>query len=363
MLSQFLNWWFGELAALFGTRPGSPGSDNCQYLTLHLHEGKVACGLQRRGHIRKITELAVDEAGHLAGLPEKVVSVDPLHSRCRVILPVDQVLIRELELPMAAEENLYDVLRFEMDRQTPFRADEVYFDYRVISRDNVAQKLRVSLQVTRRALVDNLLAHLGHWDLRPVHSFASDQGAGSLTLDFQPGAYQEPSSTGTHLLLVLVIVSLATVAVLLPLRGQKQFREQLATRLDVARASAAEAIKIRDLLDEHRKKVKILRAAKRDRLSMVELLEEVTRILPDSTYLFRFEVRDQNISLQGSSKSASELIGLLEQSPALADVRFASPVTREGNVGRERFHISAKLVLKPATSMQHTDRRKAPKRS
>ncbi len=361
MLSKFLNWWFKELAALFGSGPGSVG-DHGQYLALRMQDGKVQFGLQRRGHVRPLTELATDEAGHLAGIPEKVASIDPVHHRCRIILPADRVLARELELPLAAEENLYEVLRFEMDRQTPFRADEVYFDYRIVSRDNDTQKLRVSLQLTRRALVDNLLTHLGHWGLRPVHSPAINQSTDDLTLDFEPDTYQEPSSTGSNLVLALVVLVLAVVAITLPMRGQKQFREQLDTRLEAARTSAAQAVKIRDLLDGRRKKVKILRTAK-DRPAMVVLLEEITHILPDTTYLFRLEVRDQDINLQGSSNSASELIGLLEKSPALVDVRFASPVTREGNAGRERFHISAKLSLKPFNGTRQAIRRKAPKRS
>src|SRR6185295_2369308 len=38
-------------------------------------------------------------------------------------------------LPAATEENLAQVLGFEMDRLTPFKSDEVYFDQRVVSRD------------------------------------------------------------------------------------------------------------------------------------------------------------------------------------------------------------------------------------
>ena len=38
-------------------------------------------------------------------------------------------------MPAATEENLPQVLSFEMDRLTPFRSDEVYFDHRVVGRD------------------------------------------------------------------------------------------------------------------------------------------------------------------------------------------------------------------------------------
>ena len=38
-------------------------------------------------------------------------------------------LRKSMVLPAAAEENLRQVLAFEMDRHTPFKADQVYFDF------------------------------------------------------------------------------------------------------------------------------------------------------------------------------------------------------------------------------------------
>ena len=44
---------------------------------------------------------------------------------------------------MAAEENLTQVIAFELDRQTPFRADQVRYDFRIVKRDPVAKLLHV----------------------------------------------------------------------------------------------------------------------------------------------------------------------------------------------------------------------------
>ena len=41
-------------------------------------------------------------------------------------IPAERVLQRNLTLPVAAEDNLRQVLAFEMDRQTPFKADQIY---------------------------------------------------------------------------------------------------------------------------------------------------------------------------------------------------------------------------------------------
>ncbi len=83
----------------------------------------------------------------------------------------------------------------------------------------------------------------------------------------------------------------------------------------------------------------------------MELLEELSARLPDDTWLFRAEVRDGKVHLQGTSTGASALIAELENSRFLEDVRFASPVTQDGASGRERFHLSASIVSPPRPAL------------
>jgi general secretion pathway protein L len=349
MLSRFLKWWFSQLSGLFGAGEGTRVRDRGDYVSLSLVDRQLHIGRQRSGRFQPMLELTLDESGRLAGLPEAITKIDPARTRCRVILPSEKVLARDLELPLAAEENLTEVLGFEMDRQTPFRANEVYYDYRVLKRDNAGQKIHVSLQVAKRALVDPFIAHLRHWDLTPVHSQAQSAEDDSLILDFEPGGYKRHSSAGFNLFLAIAVLVLITIAIVLPVHDQQQLSTRLETQLDTVRVAAAEAVKVRDLLDDQIKARTVLHEAKNNHPAMVVLLEEITRVMPEDTYLFRFEVRDQAVSLQGSSKAASALISILEQSPYLGNARFASPVTREGKNGRERFHISAKLLNRTAS--------------
>ena len=51
-----------------------------------------------------------------------------------MLLPAGSALQRRLLLPAAAADRLRDVIGFEIDRQTPFSADSVRFDTRVLER-------------------------------------------------------------------------------------------------------------------------------------------------------------------------------------------------------------------------------------
>src|SRR5262245_36746201 len=52
-------------------------------------------------------------------------------------------LRRLLKLPVAAKSDLHQLLAFEMDRLTPFAADEVYHACRVIGVDRSQQQIEV----------------------------------------------------------------------------------------------------------------------------------------------------------------------------------------------------------------------------
>ncbi|MEZ5584100.1 MAG: PilN domain-containing protein [Candidatus Competibacteraceae bacterium] len=48
--------------------------------------------------------------------------------------------------------------------------------------------------------------------------------------------------------------------------------------------------------------------------------------------------------IRGQSVQASTLIGLLEESTHFKEVTFRSPITADRRTGKDRFHISARVV-------------------
>jgi general secretion pathway protein L len=80
-----------------------------------------------------------------------------------MVLPCSRSLCvgRIATLPLAALENLRQVCAFELDRQTPFKLDQVYFDSRVIRRDVATKQANVELVVLTRAVLDTAVQSLG----------------------------------------------------------------------------------------------------------------------------------------------------------------------------------------------------------
>ncbi len=55
-----------------------------------------------------------------------------------LLLPESVVLQTHVTMPLAAEANLRQALAYEMDRHTPFSAEEVFFGWHNLSRDREA---------------------------------------------------------------------------------------------------------------------------------------------------------------------------------------------------------------------------------
>jgi len=72
------------------------------------------------------------------------------------------------------------------------------------------------------------------------------------------------------------------------------------------------------------------------------VLDELSRVLPNSAYLSNLRYRAGAVELQGSAESASNLVPLLERSPLFKNVGFNAPSNR-GRDNRETFSLKAEI--------------------
>jgi general secretion pathway protein L len=72
----------------------------------------------------------------------------------------------------------------------------------------------------------------------------------------------------------------------------------------------------------------------------LRILKDLTQLIPDNTWLFNLRLSRQNLDISGMSKSASDLIPLLEKSGWLTKTEFASPIVTDANK-QEHFKIKA----------------------
>jgi general secretion pathway protein L len=276
-----------------------------------------------------------------------------------LIIPESLALRRPVALPAAASENLREVLSFEMDRLTPFKAPDIYYDFRALPRSGArygakrgggaevrfGQQLRVDLLVVCRSDVDWALDLARGAGLKPEWLEVADQRddpAFNLLPVTSESVHRKRYRTAAAL--AGIACALVAARISLPLYQLQASRDRLETEVAEARGLAAESGKLRDDLDEAVRRGRQLHELKRRTPASIAILDEVTRVLPDGTWLNSLDLRDGALSLSGYSAKASALIALLEDSDLLEEVQFRSQVTFDQKSGAERFSISARIT-------------------
>lgn len=70
-------------------------------------------------------------------------------------IPKSWAIVKTIELPSSVKENIANVLLYEMDRITPFSAEEALYDFKIVS--EIDGKIKVLLAVTRSQLIQPYL--------------------------------------------------------------------------------------------------------------------------------------------------------------------------------------------------------------
>lgn len=345
-LDAFLAWWAKELLALLprGLRERLRGRG--RVLRVDFDGATAVFTLTEPAGDRRIAELAMPVDPGAAGEAIRTACGAPVHDVV-VHVPPTRVLRRTLTLPLAAEKNLREVLAFEMDRHTPFRAEQVYYDFAVLGRDPAGRQLRTALALVTRKEVDPLLAALRQEGLEPKALHVGDDPVGGDGMNLLPieGRARRARAQGwPDRALATLAVFLLSTAVALPFVQKLNAAARLEREVAAARQEAQTAGEVRKELERRVAEEQSLVGRRRARPSVIEVLDEVTRLLPDSTWLNRLELSNGRVRLRGESADASGLATLIEHSALLRDASFDASVTRDVRNEQERFVLSATAV-------------------
>jgi Tfp pilus assembly protein PilN len=103
-----------------------------------------------------------------------------------------------------------------------------------------------------------------------------------------------------------------------------------------------------DALERQRRLLASAHAIGAASLKPLPLLRELTETLPPDVWLTTLTLDQKGVEMTGQAATASALIPLLENSPRLEHVEFASPVTRGQD--KEQFRIRASWEAGPGTA-------------
>ena len=439
--------------------------------------------------VREIALKAESDARERA-LRQALISLLPHFNPARdpvyLCLPAEEAVVQEVLLPLAAQDNVAQVLEYELERQLPFKRDDIYYDFIRVGKkgekfsvfvfavpkkniDNVLSLLESlgvkvgGIETTITALANYFLFTNGassagvgivtarprQWEMfglktrsegwhpvtqllfcnqMPAAEWA--QGAGkelleenlssvpkfyrcgdlspmngivhetlaaaenitdlgnvrlqgmrtpvqadalpaigsalrgvreaSLSANFlrQEGERNGKALSMLNTLLVgLLVVALIAWGLSYPIKDELRLRQyqnenrKLEPAVDALQRQEAQ-------LDQLRKEASLLAEIEQRRGATLRILDELSKIVPNTVYFSNLRYRGNSIEVQGNAENASTLIPLLERSPVFENVGFNAPSNR-GRDNRETFSLKADLE-KPKPNVGAAPKESAP---
>lgn len=257
-------------------------------------------------------------------------------------------LERTVTLPLAAERDLISAVRYEMDRYTPFTAEDLYWTVAPIARDRAGKRLEARLTLVPKAALAPLMAALAARGLSPVaiEAPAGDGPPRPLPLT-PPDPRQERRAVRRTAGLAAICLLLVALNVALPFWRQAEAEREVEARIAELRSVVARAEAVRGQLAQSGAGADAL-AAERARLGDArDVLAVLTELLPDDTHLTALSLRAGRLLLDARAPSAARLLPrLADAAPMLREVAFASSITRAES-GGETFSLSADVGRAP----------------
>ena len=352
MVLEFLAWWGEQLVSLV---PGSVRRQISGASKRLVLEYRDANGRDAGVTMAGVVDVRLEEgtsSGEFGRFPLDGRGLEGLHALLErtgplvetvLQLPPGMILEKTLSLPLAAQRDLGHVVEYELDHETPFAADEVYWAVSVLARDRSRGQLAARLGLVLKRDVDPILRRLQDSGITLTAIIGASDGL-RFRLKTRTGAgalFAGSRHTAALPRLVLAATALVILAVTGPFLRQSVGFAITDSRIAALQSNADTAQALRHQIGD---------AAAGDKSdpqavlgNPLVALAAVTDAMPDDTYLTDLTDHHRELILTGESAAAAALIKRLSDSAVLKDPVFAAPVTRDETSGADSFSIKVGL--------------------
>ncbi|MGZ4980888.1 MAG: PilN domain-containing protein [Methylobacter sp.] len=366
-IKKFFRWWLRELDFLVPEKIRQLINEKQGFIIVRPENNRLALTYVLN---EKVEPLAILER-NASGIEQykALRAKDERLAKANVILRLtgNEAIQKELALPAAVKENLSQVVAYELDRYTPFKAEQVYFAVKPLEGEHEPGQIRIMLVVTPRETLDALYEFIRAMDMSPLfvdyEAAPNDLEQRYDTYNLLPESLREKPASTPRLIytgLIAGILLLLGAALVLPVWFESQTVNTLQEKIDAIEKDVKEVKALQLEIDAMVDETRLLIAQKNAAPTIVDMLNTLSTLIKDDTWLSYAQYANKNLQIQGESPSASALIGVLEDSKLFANARFVSPVTQDRVTGQERFQITVDVIPEVEPSAMPTTATPAP---
>lgn len=252
------------------------------------------------------------------------------------VIARDCFLLRHLSVPKAALSALPTILEQELARRTPFQLSDVWHAA-IPAAEGAGGVPSFCHWIVRRDRAEAALADLG-LSVNEVDCIAAadEQGEFIPVIPLRPTAHEDPAWARRAIKLLAVA---ALGAAMLGGVAFEWRQASIATRLEVQLAVARAGAQ-----GGHAgvNSAARLFAMKAD-AGILEIWDELSRVLPDNTFLTETRIADGKVTVSGFSADAARLVRVIDQSPLFTGATLATAITPDATEQKDRFSITFKV--------------------
>ena len=264
--------------------------------------------------------------------------------RARVLVLDSKAVIRtQVQLPLAAFDGLRQVMRFEIDRLTPFSENEVAFDVRPLDLNIKESQMSAELVAvplsTRNALMQELKDSLG---VVPNNVDVADVEGNPLGLTLaDTQQYVVPRKRQYQwgiFLLSIVMLCCASWLSIRNVRNQADaLQAQLKPRLETARNLSVQRQRLADLVAS----ANLIQHQREQRGDITSILNALASQLPSNVYVERMTLVKNDLKFSGRGATNIELLNYLTENSF-----WGAPLFSETGVSGVSSSFDVTLPLK-----------------
>ncbi len=268
-------------------------------------------------------------------------------SRVEIVLQPKRFLFRPLELPARAADFLDGIVRAQIDRLTPWSASEAVFGCSPPVESGAESITTVIAATTRKVAMSYVQAvSIFHPSAVAVCTEIAERNAGRVKVFEQKARGHLDAARLSRAMLAglgatAVCALLAVIAAVYVADSLGAQEDELARQISQRRAAIRIASDGGD-----RSPVAALERRKYETPASVIVLDALTQVLPDHTYVTELHLAGTKLQIVGITRDAPSLIPLIEQSQHFTRATFYAPTTRSSSDPGERFHIEARVEPK-----------------
>ncbi len=140
-------------------------------------------------------------------------------------------------------------------------------------------------------------------------------------------------------LLALAMVACLGVYLFVPIQTEKDRLGEIERQINLRKNEVRTVEKIKNDIEAIKKKTALINNFKHVNPLYIDLLKELTLVIPKNAWLTRVRIAGPQVNAEGYAPSATSLIQLLEASKHFQKVEFSSPTFRDARLNMDRFQI------------------------